>query len=274
MKIIINNEKINPDAIFLDLDGTLIDDRKNLISKENLDAINEQSKFSNIFISTGRNFGQTVKAIFDMTNIQYAICQNGALIYDRNGKKILNIPLKTKYVEKLISFAKKHNLVVLVNSEKKLYSKRIALKIAKIFNSKMFFSFDKFNYDQEITKVVFSGTSRKKIHKFYKLIKEEFPYLSHSISAKDWIIEITDIKANKGIAAKFLCDKLSLDRNKSIHIGDSLNDSPTINYLSILIAMENSSKELKELATYIGPKNKNGGIAKIFKKTYTAKNII
>ncbi|MGL4357106.1 MAG: HAD hydrolase family protein, partial [Cetobacterium sp.] len=55
----------------------------------------------------------------------------------------------------------------------------------------------------------------------------------------------------------------------SVHIGDSMNDTSTINYLGALIAMENSSQHLLNVATHIGPNYKNGGLAKVFDGEFT-----
>ncbi|MGL4184054.1 MAG: Cof-type HAD-IIB family hydrolase [Metamycoplasmataceae bacterium] len=269
MRINFKGKYIHPDAIFLDLDGTLLDSKKNSISNKNFEAIKKEQINSKIFISTGRKYGKVVKEVMQLTNIDYAICQNGALIVDKSGKKILEVLIEHSEAIKIIKFAQRHNLVVIINSEKKLYSRRFALKLAKIFSSKKFFSFKHLNIEnKEIHKIVLAGSLKRKMFDIYSVLKREFPSLSYCLSGDDYVIEITSLFATKGIAANFLCDVLALDNNKSVHIGDSLNDASTIKFLYTTIAMGNSSKYLKELVKNIGPNYKNGGVAKILQKDY------
>ncbi|MGL4343316.1 MAG: Cof-type HAD-IIB family hydrolase [Metamycoplasmataceae bacterium] len=271
MKISINNKLIHPDAIFLDLDGTTLDLKKHGISKENIQAIREASKNSLIVISTGRSYNKKVKELMLLLDLKYAICQNGAYIIDieNNEKKILDIYIEKEEVEEIWKFAKKNNLVMLVNSEYKLYSRRKILFLARLFNKTKYKKYSDFNFGQKIHKIVLAGPFRKKIFKYYNEIKEEIPNLSYSISGRDYIIEITHEDASKGIAADFLCNLLNLDASKSIHIGDSLNDSSTLSFLGALIAMGNASKHLKKIATHIGVKNKKGGLSKVLNGAFT-----
>ncbi|MGL5521876.1 MAG: Cof-type HAD-IIB family hydrolase [Metamycoplasmataceae bacterium] len=269
MRINFKGKYIHPDAIFLDLDGTLLDDKKNLISNENLEAIKKEQMTSKVFIATGRKYGKIVKEVMQLINIDYAICQNGALIIDKTGKKILEILIEHSDAAEIIKFAKRHNLVVIINSEKKLYSKRFALKLAKIFSPKKFFSFKDLNIEnKEIHKIVLAGSLKDKMYGLYSILKKEFPSLSYCLSGDDYVIEITSLHATKGIAANFLCDVLALDNNKSVHIGDSLNDASTLNFLYTMIAMGNSSEHLKEIVKNIGPDYKKGGVAKILQNDY------
>lgn len=263
MKISINQELIIPEAIFIDLDGTLLDLPKHQISNANKEAIIKTSQESLIVISTGRTYSYTVKKLISTLNLEYAICQNGSLIVDKNGKKILEILIDKDLVKKVIDFAIKHNLVVLVNSEFKLYNRRRVLFFLRLFNRKKFVSFRKFDFNQDVRKIVLAGSFRNKIFKYFNLIKEEIPELSYSISGNDYIIEITHHSANKGKAAQFLCDVLTIDAKKSIHIGDSLNDSTTLDYLGALIAMKGASNHLKKIATHIGTTNNRRGVAAI-----------
>lgn len=263
MKILVNKKTITPDAIFIDLDGTLLDLPKHKMSEENKNAVLQASKESLVVISTGRAYGNTVKHVISALNLEYAICQNGALIVDKKGKIISETLIEKVLVKKIIEFAIKNNLVVLVNSEFRLYNRRALLFLLRLFSAQKYPSFDKFNFEKNIRKIVLAGSFRKKMFKYYGKIKEIIPDLNYSLSGNDYIIEITNQNIDKGIAAQFLCNLLKLDPKKSIHIGDSLNDASSLNYLGALIAMKGASKHLLEIATYTATEKDRNGVASI-----------
>ena len=78
--------------LFVDLDGTLLDDNKN-ITPENLAAIQKATEAGHaVVVTTGRPLYST---IFQLEKLHmdkpgcYAITSNGALIYDAHTKKII-----------------------------------------------------------------------------------------------------------------------------------------------------------------------------------------
>jgi len=265
IKIFIKDNKTEFDieCFFIDLDGTSLDSKHGSISKVNIEKIREINKVTPVVISTGRSLGEKVKYLMKLLNIQYAICQNGAIIVNDKFKILQDItidPVMTKIIKEIV---KKYRATLIPNSQYKIYNSNWYMKPLVFLSRKHYFKIDDFDENKKYNKLIISGCLKKKLFRIYKEIKNNYPSLSVKTSAKDWIIEITDKKATKGIAALFVTKLLNVEPKNSVHIGDSMNDTTTINYLGALIAMENSSKYLLKIATHIGPNYKKGGLSKI-----------
>ncbi|WVH36905.1 HAD hydrolase family protein [Mycoplasmoides gallisepticum] len=87
------------------------------------------------------------------------------------------------------------------------------------------------------------------------------------MGANDNFIEITDAKVSKGITKKLFATLINNSKVKTIHIGDSMNDSTAVGQLDEVILMKNGSEEFKKLANIVSEfNNKDGGIINTFKK--------
>lgn len=257
-----NNNEFDVECFFIDLDGTSLDKKNHSISDMNINKIRETIKNTPIVISTGRSFGDKVKELMGLLNIEYAICQNGAIIANKNHEILLDITIDYEMVKIIKETAIKYNLAITPNSQYRIYNSRWFMR-PFVFFSKHYFALKDFDDTLKYNKLVLAGCSKKRLFKIFKELKNTQPSLSIKTSANDWIIEITDKKATKGLASIFVSDLLNVSPKKSVHIGDSMNDTTTINCVGALIAMENSSKHLLNVATHIGPNFKKGGLSKV-----------
>ena len=111
-----------PEAIFIDLDGTLFDKVSKNASKKNIRAIKEIQKSIPVIISTGRSFSIKVKHFMKKLGVQYCICQNGALVYDKNEKQLFNVTLNKEQIDGVIKIVREHNIGFTVNSQFLIYT--------------------------------------------------------------------------------------------------------------------------------------------------------
>lgn len=264
ISIKLKNDEFDAQAFFIDLDGTTLDRIRKKISKKNIDAIREKNKFYPVIISTGRAFGNKVKKLMKLIDIKYAICQNGAIIVDKNENILLDIKLEKQQIIQITKMVEKHNLVFTINSEFKIYSNKKILFLCRLLFRKKFKKINNLDIDNiHVNKIVLAGKNRKKIQKIYEIVKDQLNNVSMKMSAHDLIIEITHKNATKGNGAKFVSNLLNIDIKKTVHIGDSQNDTTTLNVVGALIAMKNSSNKLLDVATHIGPSYRHGGLAKV-----------
>ncbi|MDK2819213.1 MAG: HAD hydrolase family protein, partial [Mycoplasmataceae bacterium] len=229
----------------------------------NIKKIKEINKETPMVISTGRNFNEKIKYLMKLLEIKYAICQNGAIIVNNRFEILQDISIQQPMIEAIKNIAVKYRLTLVPNSKYIVHNSSWYFKPLIAFNKKHYFKMEDFDTSQKYNKIVLSGCFRKKLFKIYLEMRNTYPNLSIKTSGKDWIIEITDIKATKGIASLAVAKMLNVKPSKSVHIGDSMNDTTTLDHLGALIAMENSSKHLLDVATHIGPNYKRGGLAKV-----------
>lgn len=73
-------------------------------------------------------------------------------------------------------------------------------------------------------------------------------------------IEITDSRANKGVALRWLCDHLGIPVEASVAFGDSMNDMEMIRDAGCGVAVANGEPALREAADLVCPANDEGGV--------------
>lgn len=74
-------------------------------------------------------------------------------------------------------------------------------------------------------------------------------------------LEITDMRATKGQALKWLADRHGIPREQVAAIGDSYNDIDMLEYAGIGVAVGNAPREVKEAADYITASNTENGVS-------------
>ncbi|UUD37160.1 COF family HAD hydrolase protein [Mycoplasmopsis californica] len=252
--------------IFLDLDGTLFDARKTLISTKNALFLDQVGKDKEIAISTSRGFDYKVYRIMKEYNINKLILYNGAKIYNRFSLIRTNY-IDVKVLNLLFRYLIKRKIVFVVFNEQianiYLYNKlQVALcSFVKGVNPNYADSITVNNNTFKISLILKTPFFTPGLVKRLRLM---FPSLDVFSSSANYVVEITSKDCNKGKAGLQVCEMLNIEPKKAIHIGDSMTDATCINQLGTVIAMGNASREFKKLATYVGPKHSNGGLYKLF----------
>ena len=260
---------------FIDLDGTLLDVKKNglhSISEANMVAMREaKNKGIKIVISTGRS-GNQAKKYLDLIEYDYAVTGNGSIILKKD-RIIKSIKMSIKQSLSILEFARRNKLVLKVDDSR--IGHGAFNKIASYVTKKMnFIPVKNFNYElhKKPHKIVLWGKSKRKMAKYSLLLKKMIPGLSIVSSGNGWTLELSNENATKGSGNLYVASKYGITNKKEmVHIGDSMNDSTTASYMR-LIAMKNSDKNLKKLTNYHGPSYLNSGVAKILNGQYK-KNI-
>ncbi|MFI3312463.1 MAG: Cof-type HAD-IIB family hydrolase [Eubacteriales bacterium] len=75
-------------------------------------------------------------------------------------------------------------------------------------------------------------------------------------------LDVSPSNVHKGVAVKFLADRLGIEPHEVMVIGDSSNDLGMFHYAGTTVAMGNAVPELKEIATMVAASNDDNGVAK------------
>lgn len=267
---------INKDIkiFFIDLDGTTLDTKKGIhhwISDKNLQAIKDmQDQGKHVVISTGR-MGDDLKLYMDLTNTDYIIGGNGAIIKNKDGKVLREKKLSIRQGLLILGIAQKHGLVLSPNSTGLVYGVTTKLQkyIVKKLGRKPFSGYT-FELHKEYYKFGLLGKTKQKMIEIVEEIKKEVPDVSVVTSSNGWSIEVTHKDATKGIANEYIAEQIYKITNKeeTAHVGDTMNDSTAIGHVGRLIVMSNADKYLKEISPYRGPSYKKGGLAEVLYGNY------
>ena len=230
----------NVKAIILDLDGTLLDDNKKISDKtiEFLKQIGEDIK---IIPASARQFC-TIKPYLEKLDLLngncYTICFNGSLIVNNKEKELFSSYIDRNVVIEIDEFILDNNIDWIYY----LYDNRLLRK--DIGNIKGFVNKNK------IYKIVGISTPEvidKIRNNLPKCILDNLEITSSELNR----IEFVNKGMTKVKAIELLLNKLDIDKENVVAIGDGDNDIDMIKYVGCGIAMLNSPEIVKENADIV-----------------------
>lgn len=194
---------------------------------DNIKLINEFISNGNIFvIATGRNISQLDRN-FDFSDVSYSylICNDGAIIFDKNNKVVYRCDISNECVKGIAS--------ILMNSD---------------FIDDWYYD-NGFNTTKEIgdkaNGIIGHFIDRNEAKKILDLIENTYSEV-HGYLSEEWI-NITEKSVNKGNGIKIVANMINLKGDKIYTIGDNCNDISMCNYDFNCYCMENAVNELKIL---------------------------
>lgn len=275
-----------------DMDGTLLND-DHMISEENLKAIRKAQEMGRHFtIVTGRDYG-AVKSYLEECNLKCeCILSNGAEYRDVNGNVIESVYMNKESVKIAFDILSEAGLCIQLMTNNGSYitnkesDKKAIIDRFKLFNptmteeevKKFVAKFHKkrgmkeidniyeiLESNVEVLKIVTFDNDEKLIAALKDKLRENTSDLAvASTFSND--IEISDIKAQKGLILAKTIKKMGIDKSEVIVLGDSFNDYSMFTEFENSYAMENAIPEIKEIAKYITDTNNNNGVAKAIYK--------
>lgn len=259
--------------IGIDMDGTLLRDDKS-ISEENYNAIQKARNLGvKIVLATGRPL-RGIKKYLKQLNLtleeDYSVVSNGAVVQrNNNGEVISKNLLQHEDLRYLYSLSKKLNVNIEAltfdscatpkpnkYSELGAFLNKISLKILDL---------NKIPDCVPIVKVVFVD-EESKISKAIENLPEEVYERYTVLRSEPYFLEFINKKVNKGFGIQVLKERLNINRNEIICIGDAGNDIHMIKYAGLGVAMENGFPETKKAADYITKTNEQNGVAHVINK--------
>lgn len=271
----------------VDMDGTLLNEFGK-ITDGNIAAIKKfQDHGADFMICTGRDYADA-KLIVEEAGIHCGyICLSGAAVYDKQGTQLLNLPLDAAQLLQLGDFFLPRHIGIDLLSANGRYttcSWKEKLEDFCWFLSKGPLS--------GMLPEVIREAAEKRIHEYvflddftplldkqiqiYKVcanqllphvvdqLKEDFlAYPQFAVASSfPTNIEITDIKAQKGLALKTYADLNGIPMDHVMAIGDSDNDLSMISMdFGYTVAMDNAMSCIKQAAKYHTKSNKEDGVA-------------
>ena len=268
----------NTKMIFLDLDGTLFDDQKN-IPEYNTTAIHEAlAQGHKVIICTGRPLC-SAKRLFPQLGMEqdgcYAITFNGGLIYDIfHGKTLFKQALPTEHAKYLFQQAEEQGVYIQAYSDNTILCSSDC-KEGRDYSNRL-------KIEREIVSDIYTALENEASCKALAIVEshEHARLEAFRKSLTDWSIgkvnmffscneylEIVPLGISKGDAIRFLADYLNIPIENTIAVGDAENDLTMLQAAGLGVAMQNATKEIKEIADYITELDNNqGGVGEVIRK--------
>ena len=270
------------EMLAFDLDDTALDVHGSLTEKTRDAFIKAAESGIEPVIASGRSFYSLPEELFDIPGVRYAICSNGANLFDVKNKKCLkSFSLKPESVDQIVKLADDYGdriyldafirgephsdrrlLDTLLNNEKisehrKKYLKKTRRPEDDIrgFINQNKASLDCMNYN------VFDTSLFDEL--FERLGKEvDDIYYTSSIPE---LIEISYKECGKGNGLRRMCEYLGIDIKNVASFGNADNDAEMIKLAGVGYAVSNSSQLALDAADeIIGPNTEEAVADKIF----------
>lgn len=265
--------------IFLDLDGTLLNDEKQL-PQENRVMIDEALKMGHkVIICTGRPLSSAIRQVpvlgLDRPGC-YAITFNGGLIYDIEAKEAIykkTVPLdQVKYVfDHAYAFGGIHiqtytdeGLICEFDTQESRDYARITKTDRKVVKD----IFEELNGQEPCKMLAIAyGCDRERIEAFRDSLTDWAEgKMSIFFSCRDYL-EFVPQGISKGDAVRFMAEYLNVPMENTIAVGDAENDTTMIQAAAVGAVMKNGTDELKRQGNYITEKDNNeGGVAEVIRR--------
>lgn len=266
---------MNKRLLFLDLDGTLLNDQKEITEGNRIALEQALERGHGVVIATGRPL-KSAKDLAHRLGLDKPGCMmissNGAILYDwEKNDTIFSCTLPIPSVRKLFAEANRRGLhiqtyegeLVLVEprcEDKALerYCSRIGMEYRVIKDA---------NQDvvQEPVKcLAIDFEDQAKLLAMQQWIRENMPQEADCFFSCKEYLEIVMRGMNKGNAVRRLCEMMGVDIANAVAVGDAANDLSMIRAAGIGVAMANGTEEVKAAADYITQRDNNhDGIAEV-----------
>lgn len=268
---------MKPQLICIDLDGTLLDEEKEIrpaVQRTVLEAKNTGAK---IVLCSGRPFSGVAPYLEKLGlngEEDYAITYNGAVIQNAKSKKtISSFPLTYDDYLNLEMTGRKlacpvhiHLLdparIVTHNRHISPYTVTEAYQT----NSPLYWvPQEEVTADSTIVKVMFINDPAK-LDQVIAAIPPVFHEKYTCVRSETFFYEFISKKASKGIALIELARYLKIPIEATMAIGDQGNDLSMVQAAGCGIAMGNAITEVKAAAQFITASNEEDGVAKALRK--------
>ena len=262
--------------LFTDIDGTLLDDKKQ-IPEKNQQAIRDLiDKGHKIVLTTGRALSGTVGQAEKLGltfNGCFIIAFNGAEIYDSFRKETLykcSIPLET--VARIFAICEEQKVHVqtyddryVLAKEDNAYLRRYCKEI--VCEAKIDTGLPVSLKEEPSKLLLLSYDEPDKLNEMRNLILSAEGDIVDAFFSSKGLLEVVLKGTNKGKAIKVLCNILEIPLENSVGAGDGYNDIPLLETSHIGAAMKNAVDDVKASADYITEADNNeGGLAEIIEK--------
>ena len=269
--------------IAIDLDGTLLDDHKE-ISKENIQLINKLiERDYEVVIATGRRYWSAKELTKTINKPLVILANNGSIVRETKKDRILfEKHLNIEDFRTVVGSGKERNLhpIIHVDNYENGYDLIVEMDIENQAYGN-YFNKDEKRYkkvqsyleieDEKVLAVVYLG-SKADMKDFYLDINKNYPnkynvHIVENIRAAEALLEIMNPLVCKWQSLQEYARERGIKESEIIAISDDNNDFPMIKNASLGIAMKNASKNVKSVADIITEKDNNkSGVAFELKK--------
>ena len=257
-----------PKCFFFDVDGTLLPFGKSIPDSAVYSIKAAQALGSRCFIASGRSIAELPR--FPMLAFDGYICSAGATIIV-DDKLIYSAHIERGAFDSLFRYLSEKGFYVISQTDKATYlskdawdmfTRQLMKHIGRLVELNGLVISDTVPVDEDVKKVLFlSDDDGYGVDRVRKEIDPMFTVVNNTVGLPQEIMaEVVLSGISKATGIEKVLSYFGVDRSDSVAIGDGSNDIEMVEYADIVIAMGNSSGDLKAVADYITTDIEEDGI--------------
>lgn len=277
--------------VAIDLDGTMLN-QYGIVTEKTKEAIEKvQQKGIEVIIASGRPIDSIKTIAKEIKSEKYFISGNGAIIYDIAKDQIIykNTLQKQKVLE-IVKICEENSIYYNIYTEKEIVAKSLQCNVLYYHKENSFKKEEEkthinivenvydyiANRDENIVKITICDNNQAIFNSIIRKLKDvheiEILDVSHmsrkmirqgteEIPIEYFYTEISAKNVDKWNAIEFLKEKMNIETEEIVAIGDNVNDKKMIQNAGLGIAMGQSHPDIKAIANQITNSNMEDGVA-------------
>ena len=248
--------------LVLDFDDTLFKDDLT-ISKENIDAIKKAKNQGVVVLFCSGRSDESMLQYIEKLDLhdkdEYFVSFNGAKIDTIDRQNIFHKTIEQPILKEIVQIGKKNEVTVQLYKEDKMIVEEITDTVRKYIELTQSEPMVQENIEtlDFSTKILLNSEDREKLEQLKARIESKYKEQLNVFFSKPNYLEVLNKEANKGLAVKYLAEKLDIHVEEIIAVGDSFNDLFMIEYAGMGVAVANGRDKVKEKANYITKNDNN-----------------
>lgn len=276
--------------IAFDMDGTMLDEKKELPEK-NMQAIKAAAEKGCFIVpATGRMVGGMPKEIRELPFVRYYITMNGALVWDEQEKKSIyssemdceEVLRLFRYLDDLpVGYDCYHKGQGYISEEMFSQIEQYFEKIPRMINyvknirtkvPELKAAIAAWNEPIQKIQIYFRAADENLRQELLEKLPGLFPEMVFTTSLAN-NIEVNSRGAGKDKGLEALCAHLGLDMAESVAFGDGSNDCGLLRVAGLGVCMANGCEQAKAAADMITVSNDEAGVGFVIEELISAGKI-
>ena len=256
-----------------DLDGTLLNDDSE-VSKETIQAIKKLKDNGVEFaIATGRSFNSANKIRKKIGLEIYLICNNGANIYNKDGKMIKNNVMPADLIRKIVKFLTDNNIGYFgYDGTGENFYVPENMEIDPILLKEHIPHYIRNLKDIEklpaLEKILIIEENPERIYEIKDLMDKNFGNELEIVISADDCLDLNIKGCSKKGGVECISKELKINPKEIMAFGDSGNDYKMLKYVGHPVAMKDSFMAKRDFENRTDFTNDESGVAKYLQKYF------
>ncbi len=266
------DSRTRPAMVVTDMDGTLLDETGDRVSRRNIDALGRaQEAGVKVVIATGRPvwwLGPVIEAGFTGT----AVCMNGAIVYDIAAREIVaSSPMTPGAMRTFV------DALSLETDEFALAAERLGSTVQACIAEESYDHPWAFGYfrrapreevlAEPAAKLLVRGTGdSRSLANAARSAGADGVHVTYSTD--DGLIEVAAAGVNKGTALAELAARWAIAPADVVAFGDMPNDLEMLHWAGLGVAMGNAHPDVLAIAGEVGAHHHEDGVAQVLERWF------